>query len=102
MANPQCCAMGPGIGCVENPPAGGFHRCHSQPVPPPPDSGDPSGASCALPDECSSGICVPQPLHCASSCVADGLPCTQRADCCDPFANCMIEQDAPVCAPLIH
>jgi len=102
MANPQCCAVGPGLGCVENPPAGGFHRCHSQPVSP--DGGAADGLACALPDECSSGLCLPQsgPLQCSASCVADGFACTDRADCCDPFADCMNEQGSLVCAPLIH
>jgi hypothetical protein len=102
-ANPQCCAAGPGIGCIENPPAGGFHRCHAEPAPAP-GGGAPAGTRCALSDECASGFCLLQDglFACAAACVPDGSRCTARADCCDPFADCMVERGALVCAPLIH
>jgi hypothetical protein len=91
----DCC---PGSSCGKSEPPLEPRRCHR------PSLALPDGATCALPSDCQGDVCAPNDegtLVCASTCRAEGQPCSARADCCQMLTHeCLPVGGAPTCVDL--
>jgi hypothetical protein len=100
----NCCTTSGGQGggteaCIDT--EIGINRCSSDEAL---DSCLDDGESCAMADDCCSGLCLRDEdgsYSCSSQCVSLGAPCTASGDCCDglPCERGLCAPNSQECLP---